>query len=92
MPEFPLIAAALFVIPAPVLAQIVFEDAPIKVAPTGASSSKSDLDKIECRAQDVTGSRLKRHQVCLTKEQWWLYEHEAKEKLQEWQVVGYTSH
>ena len=91
------VAAALLVLPTPVVAQIVFQDAPGKVAPAKAAATsdratKSDLDEIECRAEDVLGSRLERHKVCLTKEQWWLFEHEERERIQEWQIVGSSSH
>jgi hypothetical protein len=88
MSKLACIAATLFVIPTPVLAQIVFVDVPTKVEPTKADSPKSDTDKIECRTQDTTGTRLGRHVVCLTREQWWLYEHEQKEWLARIQALS----
>lgn len=92
MSKVHIIAAAALIVPAPVLAQIVFQDAPRRVAPTKAAGPKSDLDQIECRAQDTTGDRLERHQVCLTKQQWLSYEQEAKQRVLELQVIGFTSH
>jgi len=91
MSKTSLIAAALFVIPAPAVAQIVFVDAPPIAPPTKMDKSKSDTEKIECRAENQLGSRLGRHQVCLTKEQWWAYEQEDKQRVQQWQIIGYRS-
>jgi len=91
MSKSSLIAAALFVIPAPAVAQIVFVDPPAIAPPTRADKAKSDTEKIECRAEDTLGSRLERHQVCLTKEQWWAYEQEDKQRVQEWQIIGYRN-
>jgi len=88
MSKLPLIAAALLAIPAPALAQIVFVDTPPLAPPTKADKSKSDWDKIQCRAEDETGSRLRREQVCLTKWQWWAYEQEAKQRVYDWQRIG----
>ena len=88
MSKFPLIAAALFVIPAPALAQIVIVDSPPVVAPTKAGATKSDWDKVECRSEDVLGSRLERRQVCLTKWQWYTYEQEEKNLVYDWQRIG----
>lgn len=70
---------ALMVIPGPALAQIVFQDAPPVAPPTRAEKNQSDLDRIQCRMQDTTGTRLGRHQVCLTREQWLTYEAEEKD-------------
>jgi hypothetical protein len=91
MSSFPVVAAVLLMVPTPVLAQIVFEDPPPKVAPTKASNLKSDWDKIECRAEDVLGSRLERHLVCLTKWQWWANEQETKQRVREWERLGSSS-
>jgi hypothetical protein len=91
MSKFSLIAAALFGVAAPATAQIVFVDAPQIAPPTTADKSKSDTEKIECRAENQLGSRLGRHQVCLTKEQWWAYEQEDKQRVQQWQIVGYAA-
>lgn len=88
MSKFVMIAAALLAVPAPVVAQIVFQDDSTKFTPTKADKSKSDLDKVVCRAEDVLGNRLERHQVCLTKEQWFSYEQEAKQRVYDWQRIG----
>lgn len=88
MSKFVVIAAVLLAVPAPVVAQIIFVDDLTKFTPTKADKSKSDLDKLECRSQDVLGSRLERHQVCLTKEQWFSYEQEAKQRVYDWQRIG----
>lgn len=92
MSKLPLIVAALLVVPAPGLAKIVFQESAPRHSPPKAENAKSDLDNIECRNEDVTGSRLKAHQVCLTRQQWWSYEQEDKQRLQEMQIIGYTSH
>ena len=92
MSKFAIIAAALLAVPAPAFAQIIFVDDLSKFTPTQADKAKSDLDKLVCRSQDVLGSRLERHQVCLTKQQWFSYEQEAKQRVQQWQIIGLTSH
>ena len=92
MSKFAIIAAALLAVPAPVLAQIVFQDDLTKFTPTKSDKAKSDTDKIVCRAQDDLGSRLERHQVCLTKQQWLTYEQEAKQRVADWQRIGLASH
>ncbi|HEX3422583.1 MAG TPA: hypothetical protein VHS33_04175 [Sphingomicrobium sp.] len=92
MSKFALIAIALSIISAPVTAQIVFEGDLTKFTPTKEDKARSDWDKIECRAEDVLGSRLERHQVCLTKWQWYSYELEEKQRVQQWQIIGLTSH
>lgn len=88
MSNFRVVAAVLLAMPGPVAAQIVFEDAPPKVTPANIDNTKSDWDKIECRAQDLLGSRLERHKVCLTKWQWWLFEHEERDEIRRWQILG----
>ena len=92
MSKFALIAAALLAVPAPVFAQIIFVDDLSKFTQTKSDKSKSDLDKLICRSEDSLGSRLDRHQVCLTKQQWFSYEQEAKQRVQQWQIIGLTSH
>ncbi|HEV8406344.1 MAG TPA: hypothetical protein VGQ34_00285 [Sphingomicrobium sp.] len=82
MYKLSIVTAVLLIIPAPVLAQIVFEGDLTKFVPTKADRSKSDLDQVQCRMQDTTGTRLERHQVCLTKEQWLQYESEEKDFIQ----------
>lgn len=89
------LAATLLVIPAPVVAQIVFEDdapppktTPTNVEPTPANRAKSDLDKVECRNEDPTGTRLNRHMVCLTKAQWFAYDATFKEWTQHIQALA----
>ena len=88
MSKFPLLAAALFVVSTPVSAQIVIEDSPPLPPPTKAGVNKSDWDKVVCRSQDVLGSRLEKHQICLTKWQWWTYEQEEKDMVYDWQRIG----
>jgi len=66
------ITAAVLLMPAPALAQIVFSDTPPAAPAKGAK--KSDVDKVICRSQDEIGSRLKTHQVCMTLDQWRTYE------------------
>ena len=90
--KFAIIAAALLAVPAPAFAQIVFEDDLTKFTPTHSDKAKSDLDKLVCRSEDELGSRLGRHQVCLTKQQWLTYEQEAKQRVSDWQRIGLTSH
>ena len=92
MSRFAFIAAALLAVPTPVLAQIVFEGDLTKFIPTKADKSRSDLDHLECRAQDVLGSRLERHQVCLTKQQWLIYEQEEKQAIHDWRIIPLSSH
>jgi hypothetical protein len=87
-----LIAAVFFAISAPSPAQIVFVDPPQKPAQIKAEQSKSDWDKVECRNQDVLGSRLQRHRVCLTKWQWWSYEQETKQWIESMERLGTASH
>lgn len=92
MSKLTLIAAALLALPAPALAQIVFEGDLTKFVPTKAEKAKSDLDHLECRAQDVLGSRLQRHQVCLTKAQWQIYDQEEKQAVHDWKIIPLSSH
>ena len=87
------VACALGLVSAPVFAQAqVQQGIPQPVAPTKVSQSKSDLDKIVCQSEDTLGSRLERHQVCMTKQQWWTYEQENKQKVQQMQIIGYQAH
>jgi hypothetical protein len=79
MPKFRWLAATLLIAPVPVLAQITFVDPPRAVIAAKQASAKSDTDKLECRMQDSTESRIGRHAVCLTKEQWLMQEHGDKE-------------
>jgi hypothetical protein len=78
MPKFRWLAVPLLVVSVPVLAQITFVDPP-RAASAKQAGAKSDIDKLECRMQDSTESRIGRHAVCLTKEQWLLREHGDKE-------------
>lgn len=91
MSKFPLIAAALLAVPTPVLAQFTFVDDLTKFTPTKVEKAKSDLDYLECRNEDTLGSRLGKHQVCMTKQQWWTYEQEDKMRVHDWQVIGYRN-
>jgi hypothetical protein len=87
MSKFAFIALGLLLTPAPVLAQIVFDDSPPAQA-KAQPKKKSDVDKIECRTQDTLGSRLQAHQVCMTKQQWATYELDSKLKVHEMQDIG----
>lgn len=82
------------VLPAPAVAQIVFSDTPAAAAQPQPKpdTNKSDVNKLICRSQDTLGSRLDRHQVCLTQQQWTANEQEAKSKVQQMQVQGLISH
>lgn len=88
------ITAAALLIPAPALAQIVFDDSPPPAAPAKAANGKSGVDKVICRSQDEIGSRLKTHQVCLTAEQWRTYELDVQHQLSDLQAKapGPSSH
>jgi hypothetical protein len=92
MSKFACLTALLMVLPGPALAQIVFQTAPAVPPPTNAEKSKSDLDKVVCRSQETLGSRLDRQQVCMTKQQWFSAEQEAKNKVHDMQVLGLLSH
>ena len=92
MSKFAFITAALLMLPAPALAQIVFDDPLPPQAHAKPDKNKSDLDKVICRSQDELGSRLERHQVCMTKQQWATNEQEAKNKVHDMQVLGLQSH
>ena len=51
------VVAAGILAPAPLSAQIVFDDGPEPAAPaTKGSTAKSDVDKVVCRMQDEIGS------------------------------------
>ena len=79
MSKYALIAAALLIIPSPVLAQIVFDDSPPPAAPAKGAKSKNDVDKVVCRTQDTLGSRLQAHQVCMTKSQWFAFQQQQRD-------------
>jgi hypothetical protein len=83
MSKYTFITAGLLVISAPAFAQIVIQDTPTPVVPAKNAGSKSDLDKVVCRVQETIGSRLDSHQVCMTKQQWWQFEQDNKQKVQE---------
>jgi hypothetical protein len=76
---------------APVLAQTQTLAVPTPVPPANSATSKSDLDKVECRQEDTIGSRLQSKKVCMTKQQWFAYEQEAKQKLHEMQDIGFVA-
>ena len=92
MRNLALISALSLIIPAPALAQITFVDTQTKVASTDPLHLKSDDDKIICRMQDNTGSRVRSNKLCLTKSQWWQYEHEEKEWVQRIQQLASIGH
>ena len=87
-----LIAGLFLTLPAPALAQITFVETSTKVASTDPNHVKSDDDKIVCRMQDNTGSRVRSNKLCLTKAQWWQYEHEEKEWVQHMQELASIGH
>ena len=60
MSKLPHIVAASLVVPARAFAQIVIQEPAHTPAASKAGNGKSYLDNIEYRAEDVTGSRLKR--------------------------------
>lgn len=79
---------AALLVPGSLAAQIVIGDTPITAAPTqGTPAAKGDLDKVECRQQETIGSRLQRHKVCLTKQQWIQAEQDNRRKVQELQEL-----
>ncbi len=83
------VVAAGILAPAPLSAQIVFDDGPEPAAPaTKGSTAKSDVDKVVCRMQDEIGSRLRAHKVCMTVGQWRDNELGYKEHLQEMQDLA----
>jgi len=81
MSKLAYVTAALLLIPAPALAQIVFDDSPPTTASPGKGKTKSDVEKLQCRTQDTIGSRLQAHQVCMTKSQWFAYEQAYKDQV-----------
>lgn len=88
MPKIAFIVAAAAFLPAPALAQIVFDNPP--PAPVRVAGTKSDVSKLECRSQDTLGSRLQAHQVCMTKQQWFQFEQDNKQKAAELQQLTPT--
>jgi hypothetical protein len=74
-------AAALLALPAPALAQIVFDDSPPPAAHPAKGVKKTDADKVVCRSVETIGSRLERHQTCLTADQWRTYEQTYKDEV-----------
>jgi hypothetical protein len=87
MAKLAYIAAALLVIPAPTLAQIVFDDsAPPPATAKAPTKAKGDSSKVVCRSQESIGSRLQAHQVCMTVDQWRTYEQAYKDQVAEVQA------
>lgn len=87
MSKLAYVAAALLVIPAPALAQIVFDDSPPAPAhPVKGAKAKSDVDKVQCRSVETIGSRLQAHQMCMTVDQWRTYEQAYKDQVSEIQA------
>ena len=70
MSKLAYVTAALLVLPAPALAQIVFDDGPPPAAPAKGTQVKSGVDKLVCRTEATIGSRVQGHQVCMTVAQW----------------------
>jgi hypothetical protein len=80
-------AVALLALPAPALAQIVFDDSPPPAAhPAKGTKAKSDVDKVICRSVETIGSRLQNHQMCMTVDQWRTYEQAYKDQVAEVQA------
>lgn len=90
--KFAITATILLAVSAPASAQIIFVDDLSKFTPTKADQFRSDWDKLQCRAEDEVGTRLGRHQVCMTKWQWWTYEQETKEWIASMERLGSGSH
>lgn len=90
MSKLAYITAALVVIPAPAVAQIVFDDSPPPATPAKGAKAKSGVEKVECRMQDTVGSRLQAHQVCMTKSQWFAYEQQYKDDVASFQAKTAT--
>jgi hypothetical protein len=90
MSKLACLMAVLTALPAPALAQIVFQEAPVVPPAAKTEQGKSDMNKVVCRSQETIGSRLERQQVCMTKQQWLSAEQEAKNKVREMQIIGDT--
>ena len=70
---------------APAIAETTVPPAP----QTQAAPSKPDpLDKIVCKADDTSGSRLKRHKVCATVREWQEQQQENRDALELLQQKG----
>lgn len=73
---------------APLMAQAI----PPAAAPTQAApTAKADpLDRIVCRAEETSGSRLKRHKVCATVREWQEQRDDNREAVDMYQRKGYS--
>jgi len=71
------ITAAVLLMPAPALAQIVFSDTPPAAPAKGAK--KSDVDKVICRSQDEIGSRVRFTKICMTVHEWQMREKDDRD-------------
>ena len=87
--KFGYVLVASLLAPAPLSAQIVFDDQPATAQPTKA---KNDLDKVVCRSEEEIGSRLRQHKVCMTVQQWKQYQDDYKEQVQEVQALASVRH
>ncbi|MGE5562332.1 MAG: hypothetical protein ACM3ZV_03385 [Bacillota bacterium] len=92
MRKLALITALTLLSPAPAFAQITFVEVPATASSTDPNHLKSDDDKVICRRQDNLGSRIRTNKLCLTKAQWWQYEHEEKEWVQHIQELASIGH
>jgi hypothetical protein len=75
-------------ISAPLAAQAV----PAPAAPTQAApATKVDpLDRIVCRSEETSGSRLKKHKVCATVREWQEQREENRDAVDLYQRKGYS--
>jgi len=56
--------------------------------PAATPAKESSLDKIVCKTDDTSGSRLKRHKVCATVREWQEQQAENREALERLQLQG----
>lgn len=76
-----------FLLAAPAFAQT--DAPPPKSQQLAASPAKENsLDKIVCKVDDTSGSRLKRHKVCATVREWQEQQAENREALERLQLQG----
>lgn len=56
--------------------------------PATSPAKENPLDKIVCKTDDTSGSRLKRHKVCATVRDWQEQQAENREALERLQLQG----
>lgn len=66
-----------------ILAVASLSATPVLADPPSPAKSKAsdDADKVVCRREEVTGSRLQGHKVCRTKSEWATQQLEARQAL-----------